>query len=198
MTVETQCPAERERSCRRCWQIRSLGTTQCHLHSSVSADFTLCPPLSFSLELQLDDTLLACLIASFVVILLFSIVRVSDWVHFILPQGQTANVRVTQTPSAWHASLRSFENHGGYTHWPLGFCHTGTQKNPTWVVVFWCWPPFDFQFLALCLKVELRTEGVFNILLPLPKWPIVKSRFHSVEVSIFYNRKIWLAIVVEL
>lgn len=64
MTVETQCPAERERSCRRCWQIRSLGTTQCHLHSSVSADFTLCPPLSFSLELQLDDTLLACLISS--------------------------------------------------------------------------------------------------------------------------------------
>lgn len=62
---------------------------------------------------------------------------------------------------------------------------SGVLSHPTWVIGFWCWPPFDFQFLALCLKVELCTEGVLNVLLPLPKSPMVKSRFHSVEVSIF-------------
>lgn len=137
VTVETQCPVERERRYWRCWQIRSLGTTQCHLHSSVSADFTLCPRLSFSPELQLDDThvWLLPLWLSY-----SSRLSLSDQVHFMLPQGQT--------PSAWYASLRSFENHRGYTHGPLGCCHTSTPKKSRIKYVFWSCPPFDSQFLA--------------------------------------------------
>lgn len=146
--------------------------------------FCECRLHPLSSDLQLEDKLLACSSAS------FSFIYCQT--EFILYFGNADSECLSHSHSFSFSLLFNVPSKSAaVTHIDLWGAVTlapyNLEKRHLRVIVFWRCPAFDFQFLPLRLKVELRIEGLLNSLLPF--YGPGKTRFHSVEVTIFKTRQ---------